>query len=194
MFSDTRFVVVDTEMTALGKRSNRLLSVGAVVMQGVSIRLGEQFYRVVNPGVDVPAAGVLVHKLRPTDIADGESPEEVVHEFTRFAAGSVLVGHFLSFDLEVLRKENAHIDNPAICTAKVYRWILERRQRGGDLGHAADQVDLATVAKAYNVDVQNAHHALDDAFLTARIWQRMLYDLVAFKVETLPSLLRIGKA
>lgn len=62
---DVHYAVVDTELTSLDTRSNRLLSIGAITMDGTKIRFGEQFYRVVNPGVEVPAAGVLVHKLRP---------------------------------------------------------------------------------------------------------------------------------
>jgi DNA polymerase III subunit epsilon len=195
--SQLRYVVLDTEMTALGQRSNRLLSVGAIAMQGASIRLGEQFYRVVNPGVPVPSAGILVHKLRTEDVAEGHSPHEVLREFHRFSAGAVLVGHFLGFDLDVLKKEmrglEERLENPAIDIARVYRWILQRRQPGSDLGHAGENVDLATVANAYTLESQDAHHALDDAFLTARLWQRMLHELAAFKVETLGSLLRFGK-
>jgi DNA polymerase-3 subunit epsilon len=193
----SRFVVVDTEMTALGKRSNRLLALGAIAMQGPSILLGEQFYRLVNPGVPVPAAGVLVHKLRPDDVAGGRDPHEVLREFLRFAEGSVLVGHFLAFDLDLLKREmsdmGVRLEHPAVDTAKVYRWILERRHRGADLGHAGENLDLTTVAKAYQLEMQDAHHALDDAFLTARLWQRMLHDLASFKVETLGGLLRFGK-
>src|SRR6516162_5525395 len=63
-----RYAVVDTELTSLDSRSNRLLSIGAITMEGTKIRLGEQFYRVVNPGVTVPAQSVLIHKLRPNDV------------------------------------------------------------------------------------------------------------------------------
>lgn len=58
-----RYVVLDTELTSLDHRTNRLLSVGAIVMQGPSIRLGEQFYRVVNPQVSIQPV------LRPSGFA-----------------------------------------------------------------------------------------------------------------------------
>ena len=45
-----RYVVLDTELTSLDYRTNRLLSIGAISMQGPSIQLGNQFYRVINPG------------------------------------------------------------------------------------------------------------------------------------------------
>lgn len=198
------FVVFDTEMTELAKRSTRLLSIGAVAMRGPSIRLGETFYRMLNPGVDVPVAGILVHQLRPVDVeTGGESPGAVLRDFEQFAAGAVLVGHFLHFDLDVLRKEmkplglgRKLLDQPAVDTAKAWQWILARRRRSSDLGHHADHLNLQAVASAFGLaagESEQAHHALDDAFLTARLWQRMLRELSAARVETLKSLLRIAK-
>jgi DNA polymerase III epsilon subunit-like protein len=58
---------VDTELTSLDTRSNRLLSIGAIAMDGSKIRIAEQFYRLVNPGVAVPAQSILIHKLLPSD-------------------------------------------------------------------------------------------------------------------------------
>jgi hypothetical protein len=79
------------------------------------------------------------------------------------------------------------------CLTPFYSLQRGRRNRGGDLGHAGENLDLATVAKAYRLETHDAHHALDDAFLTACLWQKMLHDLAGFKVETLGSLLRFGK-
>jgi DNA polymerase-3 subunit epsilon len=59
-----RYVVLDTELTSLDHRTNRLLSVGALAMQGPSILPGDQFYRIVNPEVSIPAETVVIHKLR----------------------------------------------------------------------------------------------------------------------------------
>ena len=57
-----------------------------------------------------------------------------------------------------------------------------------------EKMDLPTLAKFYNLEVEDAHHALSDAFLTARIWQKMLYALQAKGVRNLRKLLSIGGA
>src|SRR5579864_3566282 len=79
-----RYVVLDTELTSIDSRSNRLLSVGAIVMDGTKIRIGEQFYREVNPGAPVAEASVLIHKLRPNDLADAEPPRHVLADLQKF--------------------------------------------------------------------------------------------------------------
>ncbi len=191
-----RYVVVDTEMTSLDQRTNRLLSIGAIAMQGASVALGEQFYRVVNPQAPVPAETVLIHRLRSEDVQGGESLAPVFDEFDRFAAGSVLVGHFVRMDLKILRKEmlqTGHkLDNPAVDTARVHEWLLRQGRYSEDLSIQLEKLDLATVAKHHSCSPDNAHHALSDAYLTAQIWQKMLHALQAKKVDSLAKLLRIA--
>ncbi len=191
-----RYVVVDTEMTSLDPRTNRLLSIGAIAMQGASIQIGEQFYRVVNRAVTVPAETVVIHKLRSEDLQAGEELASVLGEFSEFVGGAVLIGHFVEVDLKILRKEMGEtgyeLDNPVICTARVHQWLLRQGRYSEDLSAHLERLDLATVAKSYHLEMQDAHHALSDAFLTARLWQKMLYALQARKVDRVGRLMRIG--
>jgi DNA polymerase III epsilon subunit-like protein len=84
--------------------------------------------------------------------------------------------------------------NPAVDTARVHHWILRHGRYSEDLPVQLENLDLATLAKFYSLDVQDAHHALSDAFLTARVWQKMLYTLQANGVRNLGKLLRTGGA
>jgi DNA polymerase III subunit epsilon len=192
-----RYVVLDTELTSLDARSNRLLSAGAVAMSGSSIRVSEQFYRVVNPGVGVPAKGVLVHGLRPADIETGEPVQQVLTDLQIFIQGAVLVGHFIHIDLKVLRKEFGSavepLANPAIDTARVHTWIVRHSHHSEDLAQRLETIDLASVAKTYGLKQEGAHHALSDAFFTAQLWQRLMAKLPPLGVTTLGGLLRIGR-
>jgi DNA polymerase III epsilon subunit-like protein len=193
-----RYVVLDTELTSLKQRSNRLLSIGAIGMVGAKIRIGEQFYRVVNPGVAVPAKSVLVHKLRPVDVNEGKPPLEALRELREFIADAVLVGHFVNVDLKVLAKEldgSGHeLNNPALDTARVQRWIVRQGRYTEDQFHQLENVDLASLARNYGLDLDDAHHALNDAFLTARLWQKLLHAAEELGIRTIGDVLRIGKA
>jgi len=193
----TRFVVIDTELTSLDRRTNRLLSVGAIAMTGSKIQVGEQFYRIVNPGVSVPAEGVVIHRLRPEDIEHGHDLHAALVELMAFLGNAVLVGHFAEIDRNVLRKEFAaggvELDNPMICTARVQRWIVKKQPFKEDQFRHLEIADLASLAKIYGLDFHEAHHALDDAYVTARLWQKQLHALSELGVKTLGSLLRFAK-
>jgi DNA polymerase-3 subunit epsilon len=182
-----RYVVFDTEFTSLDQRKNRLLSIGAVAMDGGRIRVGEQFYRVTNPQVAVPGESVVVHRLRAEDIAEAESPQKVLDEFTKFAEGAVLVGHFVHYDVEIVAKEfGAEWKPPSIDTARVHRWLECKRQRFSieAFDERTIKTDLASVAQNYGVQFEEAHHALADAFVTAQVWQKELAALTAIGVRT----------
>lgn len=195
---DLRFAVVDTELTSLDKRSNRLLSIGAIAMDGFKIRMAGQFYRVVNPGVLVPSESVLIHKLRPNDVEQGVAPEQALAELREFIEGRVLVGHFVRIDMQALRKElgdqQHELSNPAVDTAKAHRWILQNSPYREDLEQQMANISLAALAKIYEIDFHGAHHALEDAFVTARLWQKLLAKLETMKVETLGALLKVARA
>jgi len=191
-----RYVVLDTEMTSLDRRSNRLLSIGAIVMGGAKIRIGEQFYRVVNPGVPVPAETVVIHRLRSEDVEAGERCAHVLEDLCKFVAGAVLVGHFVQLDLQLLRKEMVatehKLNNPAVDTARVHQWLLRHGRYSEDLHVRLEKLDLSTLASHYGLEVHDAHHALDDAFLTARVWQVMMHKAQAQGIRNLGELLKIA--
>jgi DNA polymerase-3 subunit epsilon len=193
-----RYVVLDTELTLLDRRTNRLLSIGAIEMQGRSIHLGNQFYPVVNPSVPIPAENHSHPQTSPQDVRGGEQPVQVLDDLRQFIASAVLVGHCLDIDLKILKKEMANTGHKlscvAIATARVHHWILRHGPYSEDLPVQLENRDLITLAKFYSLDVQGAHHALSDAFLTARVWQKMLYLLQAKRVRSLQKLLRIGAA
>lgn len=193
-----RYAVIDTELTSLDSRRNRLLSIGAIALDGMKIRFGDQFYRVVNPGVEVPVESIKVHKLRPDDVEQGIAPAAALSELRAFISGRVLVGHFFHIDLKALRKElgdqQHELVNPAICTARVHRWIQQNGPCREDFMQELEPVDLEALAKAYDLEFREAHHALEDAFLTARLWQKQMSKLQSMAVDNLAGLLRIAKA
>ena len=193
-----RYVVLDTEMTSLDRRSNRLLSIGAIAMDGAKVRIGEQFYRVVNPGVPVPAETVVIHRLRSEDVQGGEPCAKVLEDLCQFVQGAVLVGHFVHLDLKLLRKEmdttGHRLNNPAVDTARVHQWLLRHRPYAEDLHVQLEKLDLPAVAEHHGLEAHDAHHALDDAFLTARLWQVMMRRVQAQGIGKLGELLRIAGA
>ena len=192
-----RFVVVDTELTSLNQRTNRLLSVGAIAMRGARILVGEQFYRVVNPGVPVPKESVVIHRLRPDDALHGHALAETMTELAAFAGDSILVAHCAEIDWAVLRKEfqacGFELKNAIVCTARAQQWIVKKQAFKEDQFRELENTDLESLARIYKLDFQEAHHALDDAFVTARLWQKQLHALQGLGIDTLGKLMRVAK-
>jgi DNA polymerase III epsilon subunit-like protein len=49
------------------------------------------------------------------------------------------------------------------------------------------------ILNMYNLEFREAHHALEDAFVTARLWQKLLAKLGLMKIANLGDLLRIAR-
>jgi DNA polymerase III epsilon subunit-like protein len=192
-----RYVLLDTELTSLDPRCNRLLSIGAIVMEGTKIRLGEHMYRIVNPGEAIPVETIVIHGLRPADVERGCDPGKAVEELFQFIGDSIIVGHFVHIDLQVLRNElrraSRRLPNPAIDTARVHYWLAASEARRRGVEDVNEPLNLATLAVRYQLQVEEAHHALHDAFLTAQLWQKMLPRLAERGVKTLKDVLHVAR-
>ncbi len=167
-------------------------------MDGAKIRIGEQFYRLVNPGVPVPAETVVIHRLRSEDVEGGELCAKALQDLCQFVQDAVLVGHFVHLDLKLLRKEmdaTGHkLNNPGVDTARVHHWLLRRGPFSEDLHIQLEKLGLTSLATHYGLEVHDAHHALDDAFLTARVWRVMMRKVQAQGIHNLAELLKIAGA
>lgn len=194
-----RYVVLDTELTGLDVKTDSIVSIGAVAMQGGRIMLGETFYEMMSPGSSLTCESVVVHGITPSEVADKPCFGDVIADFRRFCGSAVLVGHFLSLDLSFLNKELRRITGrpyhgPAADTMQIHEWI---RGHNGDFSRhyqgMAHNVDLFTMARKYQIQVSGAHNALMDAFITAQLFQRFLSFLPALGVRTVKELLKIGR-
>lgn len=197
--SDTRldllhYMVFDTEFTSAG-RAGRLLSIGAVKMEGGRIRLGEQFYRECNPGTAAPARTVVVHRLRSEDVAGANGPQEIAREFFNFCAGAVVVGHFVQHDVAIVAKELGTSWRPeSVDSARVHRWLEMRHSHYPveAFDERTIRLDLESVSAHYGVRYEEAHHALADAFVTAQVWQRQLAALEQAGIRSWGELKKTG--
>jgi len=76
----------------------------------------------------------------------------------------------------------------------VHRWLLQNGPWQEDLEQRMANINLAALAEVYNLDFHEAHQALEDAFMTARLWQKQISRLEGLKIRSLGDALRVAKA
>jgi len=74
----------------------------------------------------------------------------------------------------------------------MYGWLRHRNPEHRAFQLPIPQISLFTLAKAFDIPVENAHTALGDAYVTAQLFQRFLPLLEEAGVTDLADLLRIG--
>jgi DNA polymerase-3 subunit epsilon len=154
------FAVIDCETTGFGK-SDRMLEVAVVVLDGLTLETIDEFDTLLNPTRDVGRTDI--HGIKPSMLAAAPVFEEVVAGLARRIDGTVLVGHNLRFDAGFLAQEcqraGAAFDaGEGICT---YRLTKEK---------------LAAATVRHGIAVEGYHRALVDARATAELLRRVIEE------------------
>ena len=103
--TEARYVVVDTELTGLDGKKDSIVSLGAVRMAGGRLNVGNTFYRLASPESELSAKSIVIHEITPSDVAAKPAIGAVLRDFTEFCGDDIVVGHFVSIDLEFINRE-----------------------------------------------------------------------------------------
>jgi len=194
---ETRFTVLDTELTGLDDSRDDIVSIGAVRMLGGRLSVGGSFYELVNPSAVLDGRSVVIHRITPTQIEEKPPIDAVLPSFLAYLADTVVVGHCVTIDLNFLNREarrvvGAPLANPALDTMSLYGWLRHRQPEHPAFQLPLSGLSLFRLAEAFDIHVEKAHTALGDAYVTAQLLQRFLPLLAAQGVAQLSDLLRIG--
>ncbi|GAB2179675.1 3'-5' exonuclease [Dongia sp. agr-C8] len=173
-------LALDTETTGLDPVRDRIVSLGAVRLQGAELQRDQVIDRLINPGRKIPAASTAVHGISDRMVADAPAYAAVAPEIMAALQGVALIGHHTVFDLAVLRRASNAVgidwqDPPWLDTALLYS-ALHPEARDFELDAVAQQVGVA---------IRGRHTALGDALATAEIYLKLLPDLEAHGIVTL---------
>lgn len=180
-------VVLDTETTGLDVAVARVVQLGAVRVSDGTISQVAVFDRLVNPGETIPEAATAIHGITDSMAAKAEPFAAVAAPFTEFLGDSAIVGHNVSFDMAILRREFslASIDWPTPA-------VLDTLSLARIANPALPDFSLEVIAGWLGIAVENRHSAMGDATTTARIYLALLPLLREAGVRTLADAHRAG--
>ena len=99
-----RLVVVDLETSGLNVNRDRILSVGAVVVENGCIDLGSQYECTLFQENHRVTESVLIHGIAPSEVARGVAPADALLDFMSFADNAVFVAFHAAFDQRMLQR------------------------------------------------------------------------------------------
>jgi len=167
--STNRYVALDVETTGFSHRNgDRVIEIGAVAIKGQSIIA--EFSSLIDVDKRIPWQVQQIHGITNEMLYGEPKPDEVLPEFYKFIAGSILVAHNASFDIGFLRHEFAllgmSLDNRSLCTLKMSRKLYPHLP-----DHKLETVSRYLLGEACRQ--MQMHRALDDAKLAGMIWLEM---------------------
>lgn len=187
------FVVLDTETTGLNPDHDRILSIGALRLQGGRVQVREALELYLQQE-HFDSHSVPIHGLLREDVHHRITEAEALRQLSAYIGDAVIVGHHIGFDMAVLQKGlfRQHLrplENPCLDTGLLYRKTLLKTP----LLRKKDSYSLDDLARRFDLPCTDRHTALGDAFLTAMALAHILELLKAKGILTRKQLLRAGR-
>lgn len=177
---DLPVIVLDTETTGLSVQRDRIVSIGAVRLQGMRVFHQFTIDRLVNPLMQIPPRSTAIHGITNTMVAAAPPFGEVAGELAAMIEGTVVVGHNVAFDLAMLSREanrsGINWSTPPSLDTGPLMLALEPSTTG---------INLDALAERFGVEIQGRHTALGDCLVTAEIFARMIPRLLDHGVANL---------
>jgi DNA polymerase-3 subunit epsilon len=166
-------LAVDVETTGLNPRTDRLLSVGWVPVDGRSVSLAGATETVIADQAGPAGVGesATLHGLTDDELAGGVPAQEALTALLDAMSGRVLLAHFADIESGFLsvacrRLFGARLEVPVVDTLELERRHMERMAtlpRGEDLR-------LPRVRARYGLPDYRSHRAVTDALACAELY------------------------
>ncbi|WP_276498035.1 PolC-type DNA polymerase III [Pontibacter litorisediminis] len=193
-FAAAEFVVFDTETTGFDTNEDRVLSIGAVKVQGQQVLVQESFECVVRQEMAAGNKSAEVHGLLRKQVEQGVPEQEALQAFLAYIGNSMLVGHHLKYDASMIngmiRRSgiDGKLHNRSIDTALLAKRLEHGRHHAGNHSHADYTLDA--LIRRYNLPTEARHTASGDAFITAILLLKLLALAKKRGITTVGELVR----
>ena len=187
-----RFVVFDTETTGFNYATDRILSIGAVVVQNNQMDLKNSFEVFLQQERFAPES-VKIHGIIKDHKYIKISEKEAVKQFSDYVEGAVLVGHHVGYDVKMMNTALERNDLPLLTNEMLdTNYLFKKTKIINVLLQNDKNYSLDEVCNDLNITTYDRHNAAGDALLTAIAFMKLLNKLSkSRKISDLNALLRL---
>jgi len=180
------FCAIDCETTGLEKHSE-VISIGAVKFNNNKIKIGESLN--LRFGASKGHKQSEIHEeLALSD----RNYENHVKKILKYVGNSVIIGHHVAFDAKMIGKMVSKFHNGfSLRNKKVDTILLIQRLDPMRLERnvgGLKSMTLDALCNEYDIDVENRHTALGDAYMTALLFMKLLKQLKKRKIKRIKDL------
>ena len=170
---EDEYVVFDTETTGLNPKVDEILSIGAVKVKNNKILTSQTFEFYVKNEKNISAKSIEIHHIRPCDLENARSANEVMKDFLHFIGGRTLVGYYLEFDIAMVNKYilpilGIKLPNKTIEISELYYDAQITTIPQGNIDLRFD-----TILKKCDIPNMGVHNAVNDAVMSAMVFLKL---------------------
>ncbi len=174
-----RWVVADVETSGLDVTRDKLIAIGAVVVDGRGVQLVDSFEAVLRQEQVSIDANILIHRITGRDQVEGVDPVEALLSFLEFVSDSPLVGYHAPFDALMIegacrRYLGAAHPMAWLDLALLAPLLVSPTERAPGLRAKAAPRPLDWWLERFDIDIATRHNAAADALGTAQLLTALL--------------------
>jgi ATP-dependent DNA helicase DinG len=169
-------VAIDLETTGLDVHTDKIIEIGAVRMQAGQILT--EYETLINPQIPLPERTTLLTGIKPQDIAGAPLIADVLPDLLAFVGESPIIGHSVGFDLGFLNKNGLFQTNIGLDTYDMASVLLPNVPR----------YNLHSLTTHFNITLEDAHRALDDARAAGILYWELYQLALALPLATLQAI------
>ena len=187
---ETRFVVLDTETTGFDYENDRILCIGALVLQNGIISIQNSF-EVYIEQEHYDKSTAQIHGILKAFVIKRPNELEALQQFLDFLGDSVIIAHHAVFDVTMInraleRNGLPQLVNHRLDTAILYKKTLIKSH----LFERKDHYSLDDLADKFDISKKDRHTALGDAYITAIAFLKIVKKLKEKRETNLNSLFK----
>lgn len=187
---ETRFVVLDTETTGFDYDTDRILCIGALVLQNGVISIQDSFEIYIEQD-HYDKSTAQIHGILKAFVIQRPTELEALQQFLAFLADAVIIAHHTIFDVTMINRALERNGLPALTnhsldTASLYKRTLIKSH----LFERKDHYTLDDLADKFDISKKDRHTALGDAYITAIAFLKIVKKLKEKKEINLNSLFK----
>jgi len=181
---DIEYVVFDTETTGFHPYAgDRIISIGGVKL--INGEITDEFHTLINPERDIPREIEELTGINEQDLQNQPYILDAIISFLNFSENTYLVAHSADFDLHFI-----NVVLKQTCKTRVYHPLLDTMALSYHLYPNRKSYQLEELLSIYNIPISKRHHALEDARMTALLFQNYLTELEIRGINTIGKLKR----
>lgn len=187
---ETRFVVLDTETTGFDYDNDRILCIGALVLQNGIIAIQNSF-EVYLEQDHYDKSTAQIHGILKAFVIPRPTELEALQQFLDFLGDSIIIAHHTIFDVTMINKALERnglpiLTNKTLDTAYLYKKTLIQSH----LFERKDHYTLDDLADKFDISKKDRHTALGDAYITALAFLKIVRKLKDKKATNLNQLFK----
>jgi DNA polymerase-3 subunit epsilon len=164
---ETRFVVLDTETTGFDYENDRILCIGALVLQNGIISVQDSF-EVYIEQEHYDKSTAQIHGILKAFVLKRPNELEALQQFLAFLGDSIIIAHHTVFDVTMINKALERNGLPQLVNHRLDTAILYKKTLiKSHLFKLKDHYTLDDLADKFDISKKDRHTALGDAYITA---------------------------